>query len=57
VILFTDSHGYFEVRVKDHSYPLEASLKDFSAPGEWKIVSCPTSASPGEPIQIKVRKL
>jgi hypothetical protein len=56
-VLFTDSNGYFEVRVKNRPYPLEASPKDFSAPGEWKILSCPASASPGESIKIVVAKL
>jgi hypothetical protein len=56
-LLFTDDAGTFEIRVKNQSYPVTLILEEFSAPGKWHVVSCPASASPGDPIKITVAKL
>jgi protocatechuate 3,4-dioxygenase beta subunit len=56
-LLFSDSDGLFEVRVKNRPLPVTVDVQDFSAPGQWKVVTCPSSATPGESILITVAKL
>jgi len=56
-LVFSDSSGQFEIRVKNKTFPLSIELEEFTAPGRWRVVQAPTSATPGEPVRVIVRKL
>jgi len=55
--IYTDLQGEFIARVKKNAaVDLLVDVDSFTAPGSWALVSSPTCASPGDPIQIVVRR-
>ena len=56
-LLFTDSGGFFELRVKNKTLPLLVNVSEFTAAGNWKVVEAPAWASPSAPVRIVVEKL
>ena len=56
-LAYTDSSGVFSLRVKrNRPIPVAVDTSEFTAPGLWLCVSCPTNAVPEIPIRVIVRR-
>ncbi len=55
--LFSDAVGYFEAHIKHKSARVSVNVLEFAAPGEWELVSAPSTITAGEPARIVVRRV
>jgi hypothetical protein len=54
--IFTDSQGHASTRQKHKTMPMRVDVDNFMLPGSYTVVSAPTTATAGVPIQIVVSK-